>query len=86
MGRDEGADIPLFRDMRIEKKHVIIQRDGHGFVLLNEDARQIGLRVNDEPVAQFRKLRDGDRINWVLLLQFMRAAGSRDSKVAEVAT
>ena len=88
VGRDEGADIPLFRDMRIEKKHVIIQRDGHGFVLLNDHAPADWTRVNDEPVAEYRKLRDGDRIQLGgVILQFqLRAARSKEAKVVEVAT
>ncbi len=88
VGRDEGADIPLFRDMRIEKKHLIIQREGPGFVLLNDHAPPDWTRVNDEPVAQYRKLRDGDRIQvGGVLLQFqMKAARSRPQVVAPVAT
>ncbi len=88
VGRDESADIPLFRDMRIEKKHVIIQRDGAGFVLLNDHAPADWTRVNDEPVAQYRKLRDGDRIQLGgVLLQFqMRAARGRTPDPAPVAT
>ncbi|HEV8059664.1 MAG TPA: FHA domain-containing protein [Gemmataceae bacterium] len=88
VGRDEGADIPLFRDMRIEKKHVVIQREGPGYVLLNDHAPPDWTKVNDEPVAQYRKLRDGDRIQLGgVLLQFqMRAARSRDPKVAPATT
>jgi hypothetical protein len=84
VGRDESADIPLFRDMRIEKKHVIIQREGPGFVLLNDQAPPDWTRVNDEPVAQYRKLRDGDRIQLGgVLLQFqLRAARGRESAPA----
>src|SRR5262249_59197757 len=28
LGRDEQADIALFRDMKVEKKHAVIQRQG----------------------------------------------------------
>src|SRR5213076_55584 len=38
LGRDEHADIALFRDMRVEKRHVMIQREGDHFVLLNQNA------------------------------------------------
>ena len=88
VGRDESADIPLFRDMRIEKKHVIIQREGPGFVLLNDHASPAWTRVNDEPVAEYRKLRDGDRIQpGGVLHQFQpRAARSREAAPAAVAT
>src|SRR5205807_8763449 len=34
LGRDEAADIALFRDMRVEKRHALIQREGNRFVLL----------------------------------------------------
>jgi Inner membrane component of T3SS, cytoplasmic domain len=80
LGRDEAADIALFRDMRVEKRHAIIQREGNRFVLLNHDAPAQQTRVNDEPVANTRPLRDGDRIqlgNIVLRFQ-MRAATTRE--------
>ncbi len=88
VGRDESADIPLFRDMRIEKKHIIIQREGPGYVLLNDHAPPDWTKVNDEPVTQYRKLRDGDRIQLGgVLLQFqMRAARSRDLKAVPATT
>jgi hypothetical protein len=80
LGRDEGADIALFRDMRVEKHHALIQRDGNSFVLLNHHAPAEQTRVNDEPVVSARPLRDGDRIQLgAILLRFqMRAARSRE--------
>jgi MFS family permease len=78
LGRDEHADIALFRDMRVEKRHAVIQRDGERFVFLNNDAPPEQTRVNDEPVPQLRDLRDGDRIQLghvVLRFQLRAARG-----------
>jgi type III secretion system (T3SS) inner membrane Yop/YscD-like protein len=79
LGRDEHADIALFRDMRVEKRHAVIQRDGERFVFLNNDAPPEQTRVNDEPVPQLRDLRDGDRIQLghVVLRFQLRAAKAR---------
>src|SRR5262249_40573960 len=38
LGRDEHADIALFRDMKVEKKHAFIRRLGKRFVLFNNNA------------------------------------------------
>ena len=35
VGRDEHADIALFRDMRVEKQHVVIHREGKRYILKN---------------------------------------------------
>ena len=35
LGRDEHADIPLFRDMKVEKKTPIIKRVGQRYLLVN---------------------------------------------------
>jgi len=78
VGRDEHADIALFRDMRVEKRHVIIQRDGGRYLLLNNGAPPEHTLVNDAPVAQLCELHDGDRIrlgNIVLRFQLRAAAG-----------
>jgi hypothetical protein len=79
LGRDEHADIALFRDMRVEKRHAVIQREGPRYILLNNDAPPDFTRVNDQPVAHTRDLQDGDRIqlgNVVLRFQ-LRAAQNR---------
>lgn len=79
LGRDEHADIALFRDMRVEKKHAIIQREGQRYLLLNHDAPSEWTRVNDRPVLQCCDLHDGDRIqlgNVILRFQ-MSAAQER---------
>jgi hypothetical protein len=79
LGRDEHADIALFRDMKVEKKHAIIQREGQRYLLLNNDAPPEWTRVNDRPVMQCCDLQDGDRIQLGnILLRFqMRAAQER---------
>jgi hypothetical protein len=79
LGRDEHADIALFRDMKVEKKHAIIQRDGPRYILVNNNAPAEFTRVNDAPVAHTCDLRDGDRIqlgNVVVRFQ-LRAAQNR---------
>ena len=40
LGRDEHADIALFRDMKVEKKHAFIKRVGHRYILVNNGARR----------------------------------------------
>jgi hypothetical protein len=80
LGRDEGADIALFRDMRVEKRHAVIRREGNRFILQGRDGSPEQTRVNDEPVARLRDLRDGDRIQLgnVLLRFQARAAKARE--------
>jgi hypothetical protein len=82
MGRDEHADVALFRDMRIEKRHAAIRREGPRFVLENRDASAGQTRLNGEPLAGACDLRDGDRIELGgVLLQFqLRAARSARSR------
>jgi hypothetical protein len=79
LGRDEHADIALFRDMKVEKRHATIKREGNSYVLENNQAPAEWTRVNDEPVPRGRALNDGDRIqlgNVILRFQ-MRAAQPR---------
>lgn len=76
LGRDEHADIALFRDMLVEKKHAVVERQGNSFVLVNKGAPPQHTLVNDQPVHHSVELSDGDRIqlgNVVLRFQ-MRAA------------
>jgi hypothetical protein len=82
LGRDEHADIALFRDMRVEKRHAFIRREGRRYLLRNNAAPADFTRVNDEPVANWRDLHDGDRIQLGnVLLRFQgraaRATGRR---------
>jgi hypothetical protein len=80
LGRDEHADIALFRDMRVEKRHALIQREGSRYVFVNNNAPADWTRVNEEPVPHTRDLRDGDRIqlgNVLLRFQTRAALGRR---------
>lgn len=76
LGRAEDADIALFRDMKVEKAHATIRREGQRFVLVNTAA---DTRVNDAPVSASRLLTDGDRIQLgnVILRFELRAARVR---------
>lgn len=79
LGRDEHADVALFRDMRVEKRHALIQRQGTHYLLRNQGAPPEQTRVNDTPVADCRDLQDGDRIQLGgILLRFqVRTAKAR---------
>ncbi len=79
LGRDEHVDIALFRDMKVEKHHAVIRRQGEAYLLVNNGAPPELTRVNDMPVPQSVALQDGDRIqlgNVILRFQ-MRAAQNR---------
>jgi Inner membrane component of T3SS, cytoplasmic domain len=79
LGRDEHADIALFRDMKVEKKHAYIKRQGKAFILVNNGAPPGQTLVNEQQVADSRELGDGDRIQLgnVLLRFQLRAAVNR---------
>jgi hypothetical protein len=79
LGRDEHADIALFRDMKVEKKHAFIKRSGKRYLLVNNNAPAEQTLVNEAPVAQSCELADGDRIQLGnILLRFQaRAAVNR---------
>jgi predicted component of type VI protein secretion system len=79
IGRDEHADIALFRDMKIEKKHCYVKSANGRYVLVNNGAPPECTLVNDEPVPGERELQDGDRIQLgnVLLKFQLRAAVNR---------
>ena len=62
LGRDEHADIALFRDMKVEKKHAVIRRERSGYVLLNSGAPPEQTLVNGQSVRDRHDLKDGDRI------------------------
>jgi hypothetical protein len=83
LGRDEHADIALFRDMKVEKKHAYIKRLGQRYVLVNNHAPAAETRVNDAPVAQHQELQDGDRIQLgnVVLRFHLRAAAANRLKI-----
>jgi hypothetical protein len=89
IGRDEHADIALFRDMKVEKKHCYIKQVAGKYYLVNNGAPPEFTRVNDAPVADQRQLGDGDRIQLgsVILKFQLRAAILRDkAKRLPVAT
>lgn len=84
LGRDEHADIALFRDMKVEKRHAFIKRQGNRFILWNNNSPPEQTLVNDDPVAHSMDLKDGDRIqlgNVVLRFQ-MKAAQERRKRLA----
>ncbi len=76
VGRDESCDVLLLRDMKVEKRHALIQRRGNRFLLINHAPAQ-HTRVNGEPVPQSCELRDGDKVNLgdVVLRFKVKAAG-----------
>ncbi|MSU79559.1 MAG: FHA domain-containing protein [Gemmataceae bacterium] len=77
LGRDEHADIALFRDMKVEKKHCTIKHmGGEKYLLVNNGAPPECTLVNDKPVANQCELSDGDRIQLggVILKFQLRAA------------
>jgi hypothetical protein len=88
VGRDEHADIALFRDMRIEKQHVVIRRVEKRYILENKGAPPEFSRVNDQPVSGQRELEDGDRIqlgNVVLRFQMRAAVLRKDPRPPRLA-
>jgi predicted component of type VI protein secretion system len=79
IGRDEHADIALFRDMMIEKKHCYIKSIKGRYVLVNNGAPPQWTLVNEVPIGGEIELKDGDRIqlgNVILKFQ-LRAAVNR---------
>ena len=79
LGREEHVDIPLFRDMKIEKRHCYIKNVNGKYLLVNNGAPPELTLVNDVPVAGQLELKDGDRIQLgnVLLKFQLRAAVAR---------
>jgi predicted component of type VI protein secretion system len=79
LGRDEHADIALFRDMKVEKKHAVIRRQGARYFFLNNHAPPENTLIDHAAVAEGCELQDGARIqlgNVVLIFQ-LRAAKVR---------
>jgi hypothetical protein len=62
LGRDESADILLLRDMKVERRHAQIRREGGRFLFVNTNAPAATTRVNDTPIPDVTELQDGDRI------------------------
>ena len=82
LGRDEHADVALFRDRRVEKLHAVIRRVKGRYLLCNNQAPPEWTRVNGEPVPQTHDLHDGDRIELgeVALRFQLRAASTRKKR------
>jgi hypothetical protein len=80
LGRDEHADIALFRDMRVEKRHAYIRREGARYLLRNNQSPPAFTRVNDQPVDSWRDLHDGDRIQLGNVLLRFQARAARAAK------
>lgn len=79
LGRDEHADIALFRDMKVEKQHCQLKYVSGKYVLVNTGAPVENTLVNEAPVADRCELKDGDRIQLgsVILKFQLRAAVNR---------
>ncbi len=61
MGLDERAEVGIFGDPSVARRHAEIETAPGGYVL--HDLAAAGTtRVNGEAVAATRSLRDGDRI------------------------
>lgn len=84
LGREEHADIALFRDMKVEKRHCYIKRFNEKYFLVNIGAPPENTLVNERPVPQSIELKDGDKIQLgnVLLRFQLRAAANRLKKKA----
>jgi hypothetical protein len=87
LGREEHADIALFRDMKVEKRHAYIRRVQERYLLVNNGAPADQTRVNEKAVAQSVELADGDRIqlgNVVLRFQLRAAANRARPKIGRM--
>lgn len=76
LGREEHVDIPLFRDMKVEKRHCYIKNVNGKYVLVNNGAPAEQTLVNEIPVRDQCPLNDGDRIqlgNVILKFQLREA-------------
>jgi hypothetical protein len=61
LGLDERAEIGIFGDPTVARRHAEIESTSAGYVL-HHLASQASTRVNGAPVADLRPLQDGDRI------------------------
>jgi hypothetical protein len=89
LGRDEYADIALFRDMKVEKRHCLIKYAGGKYLLVNQGAPPQLTLVNDVPIAEQCELKDGDRIqlgNVILKFQWRAAVLRSKAKKPPLAT
>jgi hypothetical protein len=61
LGLDERAEIGIFGDAAVARRHAEIEATPRGYVLQHL-APQASTRINGKPVAEFHPLQDGDRI------------------------
>lgn len=61
LGLDERAEVGLFGDASVARRHAEIERNADGHVLRNLDEKG-RTKLNDRPVADSAPLSDGDRI------------------------
>lgn len=61
LGLDERAEVGLFGDPTVARRHAVIELNGGEYVLQNLDERG-RTKVNGNPVHDPRRLNDGDRI------------------------
>ncbi len=82
LGRDEHADVALFRDMKVEKTHAVIRRERGRYVLVNSGAPPEQTQVNGQAVRDRHELDDGDRIQLgnVVLRFHLRAVRAQAGK------
>lgn len=78
LGREEHADIALFRDMQVEKRHAFIKRVGSAYVLVNNQSPAEQTLVNDRPVTGECPLADGDRIQLGNVVLRFQARAARE--------
>ncbi len=83
LGRDEHADVALFRDMRVQKRHAFIRHEGRKYVLVNGEAAPGETLVNGDPLTAVRDLQDGDRIELGGVLLRFQLRGTRPPHSAE---
>ncbi|MFM7321979.1 MAG: FHA domain-containing protein, partial [Armatimonadota bacterium] len=62
VGRSETADVPVYGDPAVARRHLIVRRAHGGWEAVDTGESPDGFRVNDRRVAGTSPLKDGDRI------------------------
>jgi pSer/pThr/pTyr-binding forkhead associated (FHA) protein len=85
IGRDELAEVPVFGDPSVERRHALIRQVNGRHVLMDEGSA-IGTQVNGQPVSQ-HLLHDGDQISVgrVSMVFYEKATASPQRRVVDVA-
>ena len=79
VGRDEGVDILLLRDMGIAKRHLAIERRGERYVVAAANGSLAATLVNGQPAHPNQPLADGDRLQLgATLVKFLQRAARGD--------